>query len=105
MSSKLAGPLMLLKFPAHQYSKGARTSVDAYGPRTPGHPRLVGQYRPDLLCILPALCGIRSESSCTERLLHLKQHDTWAFCESMRGRCMTRPFKAENLRSGSLCGI
>jgi hypothetical protein len=70
---------MLLKFPAYQYSK-ARTSVDAY-PLTPGHPRHVEQYRPDLLCILPVLCSTRSESSCTERLFHLKQHDTSAFCE------------------------
>ena len=51
------------------------------GPRTPGHPRHVRQYRPDLLCILPALCRTKSESSCTKRLLHLKQHETWAFCE------------------------
>lgn len=73
---------MLLKFPAYQYSK-ARTSVDSY-PRTPGHPRRIEQYRPDLLYIHPALCGSRSEPSCTERLLHLKQHDTWVFCEEYK---------------------
>jgi hypothetical protein len=61
--------------------QGPRTSADAYGLRTPGHLRRVRQYRPDLLCILPALCRTKSESSCTKRPLRLKQHETWAFCK------------------------
>lgn len=75
MSSNSAGPLVLLKFPVYQY---LRTSVNAYSPHTPSHPRHVGQYRPDLLCILLA-CGTGSESSCADRLVRLKRHDTWVF--------------------------
>jgi hypothetical protein len=50
---------MRLKFPA----SGPRTSVNAYGPCTPGHPLHVEQYPPGLLCILPALCSTGFESS------------------------------------------
>jgi hypothetical protein len=47
---------MLLKFPAYQYSKACILPSMPMA-RAHGHPRHVGQYRPDC-AILPALCHV-----------------------------------------------
>ena len=68
---------MLLKFPAYQHSKAHVLYFRrCLWPAQTGHPRHVGKYLSNLRCILPELCNTGSKSSRTERLLHLKQHDT-----------------------------